>query len=849
MNRKGFCFMLALILLLSGMSTTVSADSSQGRTRINKSIAVVFDNSGSMYVDGNMAWCRATYAMEVFAAMMNDGDTMKIYPMHPVEIDGKQYSRSVPVVISGPKDADKVRKMYTPEALTTPIETIDEAYSGLSRENGEKWLIVLTDGETFYENNADLGSSATVGKLSERFARYVNTANILYLGIGSGAAMPDVSGGRFQYYADKAGDSAEVLTKLTYMCNMIFGRDTMNISGEEIRMDVSMTKLIVFVQGKNVSDILVTGDDGVEIGSRGETHSMEYSELGAGGANGGNAVDTNLQGMIVTYENCRAGNYYLSYTGEASSAIAYYEPDVDLIVNFLDKNGTLVDPTKGKLTAGEYTLQYGLWDRQLDAWTESELLGNTRFTVNYSINGTSYEASTDERRGAQPIKLAAEDELYAVISADYLSGYHLEKSGSALGFPIRIGFRSFEEDDFSVSITGGAEEYPLSELEELGKYTVTATYQGEPLRAGSGANGFVPNVVIPDCNIKTECRPLADESGYEVLLRYNGDSLNTDTGSFVLNCSVTYTDDNNESGNSKTYEVPFTVTSDAYGLNVELEVRQSFYQISKIEEGEPILVHLAKDGVPLTDEELQAVTLDIDTDLPYEAQCLLGQSAYALYLKKGDIATGVHKIHVAGTALDPLGQTIWDEDEIQCELQKYPVWLRTVLISLAVLLFALCIWLFLNAKILPKSIAVTKTVFNVDGEEVTGKANSTFSGGGKKKGTLEVHAPKCPTNPMAKCGFVLELSAYSPRRVKSSSRLATVTAVKALNANNVNSIKVGPVTFVKDSAGKFVRSGAKRNTPVEFQIGNQKTCVVSGAAMDPSGDSATISLLTTLGFK
>lgn len=51
-------------------------------------IAVVFDNSGSMYE--GMAWCRAKYAMEIFASMLSyeNGDKLRIFPMWGVTVDG-----------------------------------------------------------------------------------------------------------------------------------------------------------------------------------------------------------------------------------------------------------------------------------------------------------------------------------------------------------------------------------------------------------------------------------------------------------------------------------------------------------------------------------------------------------------------------------------------------------------------------------------------------------------------------------------------------------------------------------------------------------------------------------------
>ena len=46
------------------------------------------------------------------------------------------------------------------------------------------------------------------------------------------------------------------------MCNQIFGRDTLpksRISGNTMEFDISMSKLIVFVQGENIADLKITG--------------------------------------------------------------------------------------------------------------------------------------------------------------------------------------------------------------------------------------------------------------------------------------------------------------------------------------------------------------------------------------------------------------------------------------------------------------------------------------------------------------------------------------------------------------------------------------------------------------
>ena len=80
----------------------------------------MFDNSGSMYGPGNMAWSQATYAMEVFAAMMNydNGDQMKIFPMHNVTTGGAGETSSI--TVKSISDIGQIHNMYTPSLLARP---------------------------------------------------------------------------------------------------------------------------------------------------------------------------------------------------------------------------------------------------------------------------------------------------------------------------------------------------------------------------------------------------------------------------------------------------------------------------------------------------------------------------------------------------------------------------------------------------------------------------------------------------------------------------------------------------------------------------------------------------------
>ena len=427
--------LLAMILLLSAAVGTAGASGS-AKNSVSRAIAIVFDNSGSMYMSGNKAWCRATYAIEVFASMMNQGDTLQVFPMYEVTANGKSYTSQSPVTVSGGSDISAIRDMYTPHAGDTPIETIGDAHQALQRSTAdEKWLIVLTDGAEFYENGAGLGS-ATSARLSEVLTEYNKSANVLYLGIDSVAVMPTVtSNGQYQYYADKAANSADVLSKLTNMCNMIFGRDKLTASGNQISFDVSMNKLILFVQGSNISGVTLKDASGASVGSPSLEYSPRYSEKGAGSGIGSGSfgIDKSLSGYIAIYDTpLEAGTYSLSYSGDVSNVSVYYEPDVDLVAQLTDESGAVIT-SSSELYPGTYYINYGLVDKTGNM-TTSTLLGTTSYEVTYTINGKE-QTVTSDKSGQVALELKEGDVLDGKIHVSYLSGYSITKDSSQLGWP------------------------------------------------------------------------------------------------------------------------------------------------------------------------------------------------------------------------------------------------------------------------------------------------------------------------------------------------------------------------------------------------------------------------------
>ena len=382
---KRFISMVLSILLLTFLflgSIFATASSKKGESR---AIAIVFDNSGSMYMDGELAWCRATYAMEVFASMLNKGDRLLVYPMHPITVDKNEYSMDDPFVVSEASKASAIRNIYTPNAGGTPIESIDKAADGLKKTQADrKYMIVLTDGNIFYRDGKAMSAEETKKELDSRFNLYASPSmTVMYLGIGDNVVMPDKA--QTEYFSKKqAANSNSVLSTLTEMCNRIFGRDTLPdscLNGKNVEFDISISKLIVFVQGQNVSDLKING-----LGDPDGKTITKYGTAGCG--NHKSVSDTSLQGMMVTYSNCSAGKYAIEYKGNATSIEVYYEPDADLDFVFSDSEGNAVD--YNALYEGEYKVSFGMKDAKTGKLISSKLLGNPHYEGSYSINGVQH---------------------------------------------------------------------------------------------------------------------------------------------------------------------------------------------------------------------------------------------------------------------------------------------------------------------------------------------------------------------------------------------------------------------------------------------------------------------------
>lgn len=835
---KLLCLALVLVLLLP-MTLQVSA---AGKQETPRAIAIVFDNSGSMYGAGNYAWCRAIYAIEVFAAMMNPGDILEIYPMSPISVDGKEYTDSSPLTVRNLSEVSQIRKIFTPYAQLTPITTIDAAYKGVKKHSGmEQWLIVLTDGAVFYENSytGAMTTTETQKQLSEKLTKYNSDTNVMYLGIGTGdASKPNINGSQ-KHFATVASRSDTVLAELTKMCNLIFGRDILPNAGENFSVDLPMNKLIVFVQGREVSKVELQGSEGV--GQMVSTYSPCYSTLGAGDQI--SDEDSNLQGSMIIYEGCPAGDYTITCDGNPTSISVYYEPNVELMAQLLDKDG---NPTN-ELVSGTNHIRYGLIDPDGEV-AESKLLGSTAYTITYTVNGESFTV-TDTKPGTIPVELDVGDVLDVHVEVTYLSGYFLERDGSAMGFPKTAAAAAVGDLEISCQ---NQESCDLSALPDIAPFPVTLTYDGQELSGAQLDNTKVTAAIDGKglgCQVEKTAegwtvRPVAEAALEEIECK-----------KYTITVTAEYTlEDGQVAQTSKT--LPFKLEDDRTVLDMTLSPGSAYFVIASLPDAEPFVARFTSNGQSLTDSELQALTITADLD-GQSLSCtpLPGQSAVEIRLDPdADYGAGDHTLTVTASGKDALGTPVELTETADVELQHYPQWLRWLVIIGILLLILLLIRTYLNAKVLPKKVIIrgNSTRFTVGGRTITGSAKCQYPSGGKRSANITVSTPNCSSTPDAKGGVSIDVVAVSPRKTKSSARRAGVVAVRPVHGANVTTLQVGTNTFTKDSTGKFVKAGAKapstkggkgpKDGAVMFEIGNNSNILISGKTSSGSSFSCICKL-------
>lgn len=573
-------FLVALVFICSTALVFASAADNKPATitKVNRryEIAVVYDNSGSMYT--SKAWCYAKYSMEIFASMLNydNGDKLSIFPMWEVSTDGKAVSATAePVESSGsiqvksPGDVKKISNMYTLNADGTPITQVDNAYNYLlsvpAEEDTitEKWLVVITDGEF----NDDEGRVLAPDVVRDHLAsKATDGIKVQYLGFdGAKTLKSDESNG----FYSKTSKASTLRKDLTGICNVIFRRAILSknyLNGKNLKLGISMRKLIVFVQGKNAEIVsLEQKATGKRISHVADSGKIQFSKLGA--ANYKKApYDDSLYGQVVTFDACEAGEYTLNYKGATEIQI-FYEPDVDIAVTVKNEKDEVVTPESDNLYPGKYSVEYAVIDRITgEDVVDSPLMGKNgveNLVCNADITNNGEKQVIKDFKSGDEVDLKAGDTLFLDISAKYLEDYTITTRENIKSVTFNIkDYPPTPEFAVDVDVLQKKDWYTLSDREDWQPIAVSFSLGDQPL-TDEQVVAIAPTITIePEIPFVYEI--MADKSALAVYIakEENGNDTEEDpaTGKYKITASATCLDDYGQTSNEDSDSEHFKIS-------------------------------------------------------------------------------------------------------------------------------------------------------------------------------------------------------------------------------------------------------------------------------------------------
>ena len=568
---RAVSLLLALLLTVgvcvAGMISAGAADITTAQKTYD--IAIVYDNSGSMYMkdpsidmEGN-EWSKARYAMEIFGSMLDfKTDRLTIFPMWEVTENNKESytpgrQSTSPVVIQSLQDLDKISKMYTPCPYGTPFTPVDKAYDYLAKSTkDEKWLVVLTDGV--------FDDITTEAQLKARLtAKVKNGVKLQYLGFG-GAADLKADEGKGLYVPKN--DSIE--GKLVEACNTIFQRSELPskyLKGNTLTVDLSMRKVIVFVQGKGATVNGLTDEGGKAVSKLADSGQRKFSDDAY--AHGRKDIlqqygiinDKSLYGQVVTFDACPKGEYTLDYTGGEKAIQIFYEPDVDIEIEFLNADGVKVENPED-FYAGEYTITSKIVDKN----TGEDVSGHELMGKDVSIKTyvkTSKDTSPKEYENGSKITFEPDDSTEIWIEGTYLAGKYKVSTKDdpdwAWLCPLKV-----EDEKIKLAVEAKVQQsgswYTLSEKDSWKPILVKLTIEGQPLTDEQLDRTVL--TVTPDPTLNYRVEKLAGQSAYNVYVGQdgNGGFVQPETGGYDMKFNVVYTDEHGETA-EKNDEVSFDI--------------------------------------------------------------------------------------------------------------------------------------------------------------------------------------------------------------------------------------------------------------------------------------------------
>jgi hypothetical protein len=259
-------------------------------------VSLVYDDSGSMFIDQSLKWCRANYAIQAFGALLGDEDVLFVTYM-------SSYKRPIKFDIArGVKRQWAINKIrnnifYTKE---TPFESVQQAVKvfdeyDLENDDIEYWLVIITDG-IFFEKDNGTKLNSEVEKLIKKGKENKREFRIIYIGIGQDALKLKKDNNKIyskvvlgEGIAEELQEAAGIISGKTIIQSKKY-----SIKNDEVIINnyIPLSNLVVLHQ-KNSTSILDAKINDKDLDFK-EEYKIKYSNAALG-----YNIDRSLEGSIT----------------------------------------------------------------------------------------------------------------------------------------------------------------------------------------------------------------------------------------------------------------------------------------------------------------------------------------------------------------------------------------------------------------------------------------------------------------------------------------------------------------------------------------------------------------------
>jgi hypothetical protein len=478
----------------------------------SREINLVLDDSGSMFADGPRPadrlerWSYAKYSLEVFAALLAEGDTLNVYLMSDFDDEGTPNPRPALTLRGTETPAERVQQIRDMQLRggNTPYAPVEAAHADIvASAADERWLVVLSDGQFDGTGRADQKNPAEV---QQDISSWVDAARgegsalkVAFLAIGDDAPAirnePDLG-----IFFERAASSDELTGLMTGFANQIFQRDPIGVSsGNVITTDVPLDEAVVFAQGRDVTVGPARTSDGevIEAEDQAEVRWTENDRVETQGAQVTPLPNKSLRGTLAVFNDLPTGEITFDVDG-ASDVAVFFKPRLNFGIRVTDVESGAQIPTGESVPVGTYRIEYGLYNEECEFFTPA-LLGDVTGSGTITADGETRKFSSGEEitLGPGPVAIETSVSFGGKTSPPATREFTVDRAALSAG--ITAEQRTYQVSQLNDLTEGDAIRlrYALTDGGALVDFTPEqwATLQAENVTVTSPTNiVFVPSI-------------------------------------------------------------------------------------------------------------------------------------------------------------------------------------------------------------------------------------------------------------------------------------------------------------------------------------------------------------------